>query len=78
MVGNGTYGQVYKVGVGRLLCFLWHVETSGRRTRRVINTLLTGGHATWPKLGKGFLRAGPLVFKQFISRLALEDLISWL
>jgi len=61
VVGNGTYGQVYKVGVRRRLCFPWHVETSRWGTRRrVINTLLTGGHATWPNLGKGFRLAVPL------------------
>lgn len=62
VVGNGTYGQVYKVGVGRRLCFPWHVETSCWGTRkRMINTPLTGGHATWPKLGKGF-RLAVLLF----------------
>ncbi|VCX05304.1 unnamed protein product, partial [Gulo gulo] len=61
VVGNGTYGQVYKVGVSHRLCFPWHVETSCWGTRRrVINTLLTGGHAAWPKLGKGFRLVVPL------------------
>ncbi|KAF7470736.1 Hypothetical predicted protein [Marmota monax] len=80
VVGNGTYGQVYKVGVGRLLCFPWHVETSCWGTReRVRNPLLTGGHAAWLKLGKGFRLASPCFLNiEFVFTLALKDLISWL
>lgn len=46
---------------------------------RVINRLLTGGHAAWPKLGEGFRLAVPVILHtEFIFRLALKDLISWL
>lgn len=80
VVGNGTYGQVYKVGVGRLLCFPRPVETSCGATRdRVVNPLLTGGHAAGLKLGKGFRLASPCFLNiEFVATLALKDLISWL
>lgn len=73
VVGNGTYGQVYKVGVGASFVSRGRVETSGPgATGRLMDTPPPGGHAARLKLGEGSRLAVPLFFSRVYMHTGLK------